>query len=231
MFAVTIGSWIKLLLPLAAGIGALVLGLQLSRKKSGAKSAEVNDSNSLYRKALVIGGPILMAVGLALFGLDLVGKGAKGWERRTTSDGKCSAEFPGEAISDRQPAIGPSGAVSRLILVKDNGVTYSLMYADLLDQLREMSAEMKLDNIKTFGPALATSRGEKYEFVSEEKIELDGNPAREIEFAVGGGKVMLCRVFFLGNRIYGAVATVPADRKNSDETQRFLKSIRLEPAA
>jgi hypothetical protein len=221
---------IEALIVSAIGVGATLYGFGWLGRGPALHPLE-DDSQRGRRKLFRAIGPVLIAVPiimaltrvLSLSGREDVSR----WERFTTSDGVCSAEFPAKPKAEVQRPFGVES--KQLTLSRNNGaVYYMLTYSDIPPDAGELSPQERLDAIRDSIPTMGKNKGLNYELVREQRIEENGVPGRQLEFAATGNNTFQTRVFVLGQRLYRVIAVTPTSRKGHDETRRFLTSLRFD---
>jgi hypothetical protein len=234
----TFGELVSALSPVLFGIVILLLGYRVIGKKPGA-SPQYDQWHSKYHFMLKVVGVVLLFSGTALLILlpdypslfppssPEAERGA-GWQRYTTEDGACSAEFPDTPKRDDKTAGGITSR--RLTLLRHNGdVYYILSFSGYLAE-KPMAVEERLDSIRDNLPLAGAQAGLRYELVSERRITDAGVPGRSLEYRYGEKSVLLTKVFISGAQMYRLIAVVPKTMKDDPETQHFLQSFRFEGA-
>jgi hypothetical protein len=148
------------------------------------------------------------------------------WQRYTTDDGVCSAEFPDTPKRDRQIAGGLETRGWKLSRHNDT-VSYRIGVTEL-PNTPDRSDEVKLDSIRDNLPAAVPSSG-VIELVEERKISEAGIPGRRLTYrADKDGFLLVLKVFIVKNQLYRLLAVVPVSLKDTDEMEHFLDSFRFE---
>jgi hypothetical protein len=228
-----IGQLVNGAIPFFGGIYVILLGFRVVGKKPGA-SLRYDEWHNRFGGTLKVCGPVIVLFGLFLWitGIARVSS-ASGtittatWQRYTTSDGVCSAEFPEPPKQGTQTAFGVES--DNLTLSRESGaVSYIMAFSNLPAEAPEATVEQRLDAFRDNMPAAGAQMRMKYEFVREERITQNEVGGREIEFAAAERYVVRTKIFIIGRRIYRIIATVPRTRRDAEDTQRFLGSLRLE---
>ena len=145
---------------------------------------------------------------------------AANWQRYTSADGVCSAEFlePPQNETTTTKGVG----LARLTLTLHGpDITYRLSSVDILPEGPPFTDEERFDH----GRDGLISQGGK--FISERTIAQNGVPGRYLEFEKDKYLLRL-KMFKSGARLYQIMAVVPRDSKDDDGPKRFLSSIRFE---
>ena len=182
---------------------------------------------SRVRRVLLISGPVLMIVAVALFILETPRPSTPlEWRTTTTSDGVCSIDMPGTPASDAEPLKlkGISGRqTQRLNLVAENGqVLYSLSCFDSEGDAATSLPEERLDKLCANWVKVAEQWGES-QLVSERKLTENGWSGKQIVLDLNDQR-MRGKWLLVNRKLYVAFVATPRDDKYARDADRFLDS-------
>jgi hypothetical protein len=207
----------------AGGLYATLLGFRVIGKKPGV-SAQHDDWYKRWGRNLKILGPMLMVFAvfsttLAVFQYRFAARSIV-WKRYATSDGVCSAEFPGVPTVD--------STTQRIHLTRENGAAYYMLsYATIPLDAPEMTTAELLNASREGGSDLGEELGTTFQFVRERDVVVADRSGREWEFAAENS-TLLVRAFIRERRIYRMAVMLPKEKRADEMAQRFLNSIRIE---
>lgn len=148
------------------------------------------------------------------------------WSRQATTDGLCSAEFPGSATRATLEIAGRS--LDRLTLQRQVGKGHYALTALALPDDAKPTADEVLNEWRDNRLAMPIPGGGRFELIDESKVELDGLAGRQVSVQAGPNKVSLNRVFVVGRRIYRANVIIDTERKGDENAWRFLRSVQFQ---
>jgi hypothetical protein len=228
-------------IPLLAGACMLLVSYRVLGKKIG---AGVEEWHSRHDRFLRVCGVIMIGLGVSIVSVLLCivlamnhlagaqrayeGPYPVSWQRHTTSDGLCSAEFPQPPTA---ATTAPQGIVTTslsLYLPKPD-ISFKLTFSEIGENASAATDEERLDTIRDSLPAFMSQKGAKCVLMREERISDHGVPGRELEYSISGTHVFQSKIFILGRRIYRAIIVTPRARKDEENTRHFLDSLRFEP--
>lgn len=210
-----------------------LLGFRVIGKRPGV-SAQYDDWHRRRGWYLKWAGPLFALYGLVIMITSIGGVSRSPgsphvvqWARYTTSDGVCSAEFPGQPVQEATTSFGIAFNQWKLSL-PDQDILYMLAFSDIPADAAPASDEQRLDAVRDGMPTVGSRLGMKYEFRHEERIVQNGVPGRCWEFSAGEASTIWMKVFIRGRRGYRVIAAVPRSTQVDDVTTRFLRSFRFE---
>jgi hypothetical protein len=219
-------------IPCLGGVLCFLVGFRVLGTRRGV-NPRADEWHRRYRPLLFIAGPLLLVVGtfagLGAFAGPSGSEGSPGkgnWQRFTTSDGVCSAEFPGTPKPQTVTAFGVES--QRLTFKRETGGNlYILSHSGFPSGDVEVPVDKRLDAIRDNMPAFLSSMGFQAELLREKRITQDGVPGSEVWF--DGEKVVLgAKFFILGKRIYKAIVVILKSDADNDEAERFLATVRFD---
>ncbi len=105
----------------------------------------------------------------------------------------------------------------------DRSSAYVVTFSDLPEnEIAKGSEDRRLDHARD--GAISRARGK---LKSEIKIEIAGNPGREIQIEGQNGLVLRVRIYAVGRRLYQVLAMGPAGFCQTKDTRLVLDSFRL----
>lgn len=152
------------------------------------------------------------------------------WDRQSTADDVCSAEFPHPPELSELAAAGR--VMLRMTLQRANGNGFYAL--NVMKQHSEDPKVLTLDEqIDTFRDnhlAMSIPDGSKFELLEERPIKCGDIVGREVTFLAGNDKVSLNQLFVFSGSTYRANIVIDKDKRNSSDVRRFFKSIRFSAA-
>lgn len=136
-----------------------------------------------------------------------------------------SVEMPvGPSASEQDVDIGEEqSAKMRVYQIISGGVIYDLTLADYpAGTVRSIGVEKMLDNARD--GAMRNTQGP---LISETKIVVVGQPARELIVDMPMGTRLRCRLFTVGDRLFNIGAITKKGNETAPEIEKFLASFQL----
>jgi len=169
-------------------------------------------------RPLTISLPMLAFVFMAFIGAC----GHRQWAEYTPSDGSFVALFPvtpTKATKTVNTAIGPMDIT--IYAASELSLAYSVAVVDYpADHVQQVGAAGLLDSARD--GAVANTQGT---LLSEEILNIRGNPGRELKVSAAGGKgTARCKLVLVGNRLFQVIVAGPSDKSYAPEVRRFLDS-------
>lgn len=159
-----------------------------------------------------------------------IGCGQKAeWKEFSSDAGNFSVQMPGTPVEKTEPVnvekLGTINMVTYTLEQKDG--VYMAVYNDYPYGLFEQTTP---DNVLDGARNGAVRKVQDGKLVSEQKIELDGNPGRDI-VAEGTQQntafVIKARIYLVKYRLYQAMAITLKDQTSSIDAAKFLNSFKL----
>lgn len=148
------------------------------------------------------------------------------WENHSTSDKRCSAEFPSPPTPVNVEIDGR--ILERLTLQRIDGKGhYALSCTELSQTDADQPVGEVLEKSKEAFFAAILPDGGRFKLVSESKIEQDGVSGYQMEATAGPSSVSLSRTFLHAGRMYRASVIIAAGKKDDVDAKRFLESLRF----
>jgi hypothetical protein len=153
------------------------------------------------------------------------------WQRVSSFDGACSAEFPAEPRRESMPA--PMGSPNNRWVVDrplGGGGRYSLTYYELPPDSTPLTNEQWFDQIRDGIPlAVAHYGGERtFRLQGERTVTASGVTGREWQWDASDGRAVRARVFIVAGWLYEVAAENPSGKPGEGNVGRFLDSFRFE---
>lgn len=147
-----------------------------------------------------------------------------GW-KEVTGDGAFSVSMPGTPHESTKTAPVNSGSVALHLFVVDKGKSrYMFAYNDFKSNMEEPQIVGTILDVSAKG--ITSALHGKLE--SENNISLQNHPGRELKIALPDGERLLrCRIFAVGNRVYYAEVSMPVAEYDSKDILTFLNSFKL----
>ncbi len=158
-----------------------------------------------------------------------IGCGKAEWKDFKSEAGAFSVQLPGTPVEKTEPVnvakLGTINMVTYTLEQKDGA--YMAAYNDYPYGLFEQTTPDKVLDGARDGAVRNVQDGK---LVSEQKIELDGNPGRDI-VAEGMQQnitfVVKARIYLVKYRLYQAMAILPKEQSSSIDAAKFLDSFKL----
>lgn len=224
--------------PITAAIQSVIgfyltlVGFRVLGKKLG-ESIKYDAWYARWGKWMRISGLFLVAFALSQAGMAFARSSISSkilhpanWQRYALSDNVCSAEFPDPPKHTTKAESGIEADGLALLLEKLD-ISYTITCIALPADASPATDEERLNAIRDGIPASYTKAKIKVEFVRERKFSEDRILGRELEFRAGETHTIRDKIFILNQRIYRIVVMTPNDRKDNEETSRFLNSFRF----
>lgn len=171
------------------------------------------------------------AIFLVLLGTALLlgacgGGGGGSWQTFDASEGGFRVTMPGKPTKGHDvltTAAGPLDSVNYVYTTPDQRVAYGIDYVDYPpDVVRRNDPDRILEAARD--GLVGKLRGRVRD---ERRIDLEGQPGRAVELALGDGRFVRARLYLVGQRQYQLVVVTPDERTGATDAQRFLDSFRL----
>jgi hypothetical protein len=147
------------------------------------------------------------------------------WTDYKSEAGRFVASFPGKPRESSKTVNTAIGSIEmKMYGVSEKQTSFSVAVADYPpEHVKQIGSTVLLD--KARDGAVSNTQGT---LLSEQIIQVEGNPGRELKISAAGGKgTIRAKVFLVGNRLYHVVAVTPVEESYTPQVRRFLDSFRL----
>lgn len=178
------------------------------------------------RKILTVCAPLVVLFGVLRFFMDAPSEPS--WQRRLTSDGIASAEFPASPQANQQTDTVNGVTAERTSL------TYNVPFKDItfiLSFSPVPANEPNAADSERFSATKAYFRQQGYSVVYDAPVQLGAAPGFTLELQRDGGKVRVwTRVAYVGRTVYRVVVSSTGSHHDDRIIRHYLESFRIERA-
>jgi hypothetical protein len=147
------------------------------------------------------------------------------WQSYSAPDGSFSAQFPGKPeVADQQVELATGGTVvtHQIAAAPAKTTSYNITYFED-PRLANESAEEVLNSARE--GSIAKVQGN---LVSEQRLEVEGHPARDLEIHARGNSTLSVRMIAVRGRLFMLmVVDTGRERADSKNDRKFFDSFKL----
>lgn len=168
---------------------------------------------------------LLLVLVVSIIFLAACGNATPDWQTFTGPDGDFTVDMPGNPKAQTQQSKTDKGDITvYMYTVRIGDTDYIIAYSDYPDELIQTpGVQGFLDEVRN--NAVNNTKGK---LLSEESIELNGNPGRSLRVeSPDGTGIAQARMLLVGTRLYQVFAASQKENADSPDIQRFLNSFTL----
>ncbi|HEY5993606.1 MAG TPA: hypothetical protein VIU46_03300 [Gallionellaceae bacterium] len=128
------------------------------------------------------------------------------------ADGGFTVQMPGKVKEDA------ATKGTRMFLSEVDGIGFLVSYTDFGQRLKSLSPDQMLDAARN---GMVSS---KNKVISEEKINFEGRPGRDLRLITRNGFHMRLKLVLTETRLYQVGAAAPKDKASSPDIDQFIES-------